>query len=329
MPDQVLTDDEKDALLDGVASGEVEVTTFDGPRYAEVRDFEIPARSRIATNSYPRLDKLNRRFANRAEKVVEQMVSAETEIKVGELDTCSYGEYCDRIAEFSLVIEFAAKPLDGSALIYVGAGFVRQLVESFYGGEGNEPADHPPDTFTRGEISVAKLFCRDMLSTLADVWRPLMITEHEQVGVHLSTDIVDGFDTSDTVISADFMLEFSKQEYTFHIIWPTRMVAPLLPVFEGQKRERDAAQDALWEKAIRNRITDSVVGISSHVGNSQLTLGAVAELTPGDIIEIDNPRNSTVFVKQVPILKGLFGVHEGRYAIEATDWLQPDAEANA
>jgi len=329
MSDQVLTDDEKDALLDGVANGEVEVKTFDGPRYAEVRDFEIPARSRIATNSYPRLDKLNSRFASRAEKLAEQMVSAETEIKVGDINTCSYGEYCDRIAEFSLVIEFSAKPLDGSALIYVGAEFVRQLVESFYGGEGNEPAEHPPDMFTRGEISVAKLFCRDILRTLADVWQPLMDTEHEQVAVHLSTDIIDGFDSSDTVISADFTLEFSKQEYTFYVVWPTRMVAPLLPVFEGQKRERDAAQDALWERAIRARVTDSVVRISSRVGNSQLTLGAVAELAPGDIIDIDSPRNSTVFVKQVPILKGLFGVHEGRYAIEATEWLQPDAEANA
>ena len=172
MTDQVLTDDEKDALLDGVATGEVEVQSFDGPRYAEVRDFEVPARSRIATNSYPRLDKLNRRFASRASKLAEQMVNNETEINVGALETCSYGDYCDRNTEFSLVIEFKAKPLDGPALIYVSAELVRQLVESFYGGEGNEPADHPADTFTRGETSVAKLFCREMLNTLAEDWQP-------------------------------------------------------------------------------------------------------------------------------------------------------------
>ena len=256
------------------------------------------------------------------------MVGAETEITANGLDTCSYGEFCDSVNDFALVVEFTAKPLAGSGLIYVNADLVRQLVESFFGGEGNEPAEQPNDTFTRGETSVAKLFCRDILNTIADVWGALVDAEHEQVGVHLSTDIIDGFDTSDTVVSADFGLEFFKQRYDFRIVWPANMLTPLLPVFEGQKRERDPAQDALWEQAIRARVTDTVVGISSRVGDRQLTLGAVAELAPGDIIDIENPRASTVSVKQVPILRGQFGVHGGRYAVEATNWIGLDAEAS-
>lgn len=329
MSDKILTDDEKDALLDGVSTGEVEVQTFAGPQYAEVREFEVPERSRIATNSYPRLQRLNKRLASDASKLAEQFLNAEAEITAGDLDSCSYGEFCDRTPEFSLVVQFSATPLVGSGLIYVNAELVRQMVEAFYGGIGNEPMDHATDIFTRGEISVAALFCSYITKALAEVWRPVADTEHAQVATHLSTDLIDGFDNSDVVICAEFEIEFSSQRHTFRIVWPTSMLASLLPVFEGQKRERDPAQDALWERAIRSRVTDSVVGISSRVGHSELTLRAVAELAPGDIIDIDNPRKSTVFVKQVPILEGLFGVHEGRYAIEATDWLGPDSQANA
>ena len=329
MNDQVLTDDEKEALLDGVATGEVEVQTFKGPKYAEVQDFVIPARSRIATNSFPRLEKLNRRFADRAAKLTEQMVSAETEISVGEIEVCSYGEFCDRHKDFAIVVDFTAKPLDGTGLIYVNADLVRHLVESFFGGDGNEPADQPNDTFTRGETGVAKLFCRDMLNTLGNVWHSLVDAEHELGGVHLSTDIIDGFDSSDTVIGSHFGLEFAKQNYEFRLLWPTQMLSPLLPVFEGQKRERDPEQDALWERAIRDRVTDSIVGISSCVGQTELTLGKVAELAPGDIINIADPRSSTVFVKHVPVLKGQFGIHDGHYAVEASEWLGAEAEAGA
>jgi flagellar motor switch protein FliM len=329
MSDKILTDDEKDALLDGVTTGEVEVQSSDGPTYAEVRLFEVPERSRIATNSYPRLQRLNKRFSSDVSKLAEQMLNAEVEVKAGEVDGCSYGEFCDRNPDFCLVIEFSAKPLPGSGLVYLGLDLVRQLVESFYGGVGNEPANHAPDIFTRGETSVASLFCKDIIRTLAEVWRSIAATEHEQVASHQSTDLIDGFDNSDTVISASFDIDFSNQQHTFHIVWPTSMLASLLPVFEGQKRERDPTQDALWEQSIRSRITDSVVGISSRVGHSELTLGAVAELQPGDVIDIDNPRKSTVFVKEVPILEGLFGVHEGRYAIEAKDWLNPGSGASA
>lgn len=329
MSDKILTDDEKDALLDGVSTGEVEVQSFDGPQYAEIREFEIPERSRIATNSFPRLQRLNQRFASDASRLAEQFLNAEVEITAGDVDTCSYGEYCDRTPEFSLVVEFSAKPLPGSGLIYLNAELVRQMVEAFYGGFGNEPTDHGPDLFTRGEISVAALFCGDIIKALAEVWRPVAATEHAQVTTHVSTDLIDGFDNSDAVICAEFDIEFSSRQHTFRIVWPTSMLASLLPVFEGQKRERDPAQDALWEHAIRSRVTDSVVGISSRVGHSELTLGAVAELAPGDVIDIDNPRKSTVFVKQVPILEGLFGVHEGRYAIETTEWLRSDSGAGA
>ena len=329
MSDQVLSDEEKDALLDGVATGEIEVQSFDGPRYAEVRPFEIPQRSRIATNSFPRLESLNRRLASDASKFLEQMVNGDAEIRAGAIQTCSYGEYCDRNSGFALVIEFSAAPLVGSGLIYVNADLVRQLVESVYGGSGNDPADHPADMFTRGEMSVAALFCKELLGSLAEVWRPLVDTEHQQVSVHQSSEIIDGIDNGDLVIDAEFEIEFSGQEFTFHIVWPTSMVISLLPVFEGQKRERDVAQDALWEHAIRSRIMESIVGISSRVGHSQMTLGAVAELAPGDIIDIDDPSTSTVFVKQVPILQGQFGVHEGRYAIEATEWLGSTSSIDA
>ena len=42
MSENVLTDDEVDALLDGVESGEVEVQSAQGPRYASVTPFELP-----------------------------------------------------------------------------------------------------------------------------------------------------------------------------------------------------------------------------------------------------------------------------------------------
>ncbi|MCP5093000.1 MAG: FliM/FliN family flagellar motor switch protein, partial [Gammaproteobacteria bacterium] len=97
-----------------------------------------------------------------------------------------------------------------------------------------------------------------------------------------------------------------------------------MPVFEGQKRDRDAAEDARWERSLRSRVTESVVRISSDIGQTRMTLGAVAELAPGDVITIGNPRKGTVCAQNVPILEGRFGVHDGRHAIEAINWLESE-----
>lgn len=329
MNDKILTDEEKDALLEGVATGEVAVLSTTGVEYAEVQAFEIPARSRLVSNSFPRLQKLNQNCSTRISKLVEQLVSTETFIEAGELQCCTYGEFLERNNGTALLLEFSAKPLDGSGLVVLGNELVGYLVEAFYGGIGNDVTPHSVDFFTRGEISVATLFAKDIFQTLAEVWRPVIDAEHKLLATHQNTDIIEGFDVSERVIAAEFEIGFLEVRQTFRIVWPVAMLAPLLPVFEGQKRERDPVQDALWERSLRARLTDSVVAISSRVGKSKMSLGDVAALAPGDVITINNPRLSTLFVKHVPLLNGHFGVHEGKYALEAGEWLGPDVERHA
>lgn len=329
MTDKILTDDEKEALLDGVATGEVEVLSSRGPAYADVQPYEIAERSRLVSNSFPRLHKLNQSFANHISKQAEQLVSAETDVAANGIETRPFGEFSERMTGMSLIVEFSANPLEGNGLIVLGAELVGHLVEAFYGGLGNEPARQSSEYFTRGEVCVAELFSKDIMQILEDVWRPVMSTEHRKETAHQNTDIIEGLDASDRVICADFEIKFLEHEQNFQVVWPVSMLGPLLPVFEGQKRERDPAQDAMWERSLRSRLTDSMVCVASRVGKGRMTLGAVAALTPGDIIDIDNPRQSTLFVKDVPILHGRFGVHAGKHAIEATDWLGPETEQRA
>lgn len=329
MTDKVLTDDEKDALLEGVATGEVEVQSNAGPLYAEVKPFEIAERSRLVSNSFPHLQRLNHRVALRCSKLIEQLVSAETEITPSGVESCAYGEFTERGSGLSLLVEFSAQPLEGKAFVALPADLVGHLVEAFYGGFENESTPQLSEFFTRGEISVAALFGNDVINTLAEVWRPVMATEHQRIATHLNTDIIEGLEASDRIICASFDISFLKMQQTFQVVWPMSMLVPLLPVFEGQKRERDPVQDALWERSLRSRLTESVVGISSRVGNAEMTLGQVAELAPGDVINIDNPNVSTIFVNQVPVIKGRFGVHDGKYAVETTDWLGPDTRVRA
>ncbi len=324
MTDPVLTEDEKDALLEGMATGQIEVHSTRGPGYASVAPFEIGPRSRINTNTYPRLQSLNRQFATRMCKQAESLLNADATVTFLGVDACTYSEFSERSSLLSLIVEFAPKPLDGPALINLDATTVEHLVETFYGGLGNEPARHEPEFFTPGEISVAALFGDAVLNVINDVWQPLEKIAAERVGTHLSTGVIDSIESGDSVICCEFELEVAEQKQGFHLLWPVRTVASLLPVFEGQKRDRDPAEDARWGRSLRSRVTDSVVRISSNVGRTQMTLREVAELSAGDVISISNPRKGTVLAGTVPVLEGRFGVHDGRYAIETTRWFEPD-----
>lgn len=324
MTDPVLTDDEKGALLEGMSSGEVEVHSNKGPTYASVTDFVIGPRSRINTNSYPRLQSLNRQFASRMSKQAELMLNTDATVTFQSIETCTYSEFGERSPLLSLVVEFLPKPLDGSALLNLDAPTVENLVETFYGGLGNESMRHEPEFFTPGEINVAALFGAAVLTVINEVWQPLASMSAEIAGTHLSTGVIDNIDGGDSVICCEFELDVAGQQQQFQLLWPVRTVTSLLPVFEGQKRDRDPAEDARWARSLRSRVTESIVRIASDVGHTRMTLGEVAELAPGDVINISNPQRGTVSASDVPILEGRFGVHDGRHAIEASKWIDPE-----
>lgn len=321
MSDPILTDEEKGALLEGMSSGQIEVHSNKGPAYAEVSPFEIGPRSRLRTNSYPRLQSLNRQLAGRLSKQVELLLNVDSRVTFISTRTLSYSAAGENNEGLSLILEFLPKPLEGAALMTLGASTVGDLVETFYGGHSNDPANHQAEFFTPGEVSVAALFGEAVLSVIAEVWAPMAKFEPVLAGTHLSTGVIDSIDGGDTVISCEFSLEFGDKQQDFQILWPVTTVASLLPVFDGQKRDRDAAADARWERSLRATVTDSIVRVSSDVGHTRMALRDVADLVPGDVISIGNPREGTVSARDVPVLAGRFGVQDGHYAVEAINWL--------
>lgn len=322
MSDPVLTEEEKGALLEGISSGEVEVHSSNGPAYAEVGPFEIGPRSRLKTNSYPRLRSLNQQFASRMSKQLESLLNVDSKVTAAVTKHSSYSAACEAFDGLSLIVEFFPKPLAGSAFITLAAPTVGDLVETFYGGHSNDPAEHQPEFFTPGEISVAALFGEAVLSVVSEVWAPLAQFEPDMAGTHLSTGVIDSVDGSEPVIQCAFAMDFGEKRRDFQVLWPIATVASLLPVFDGQKRDRDPQQDERWGQCLRAGVTDSIVRISSDVGHTSMTLREVADLAPGDVISIGDPKEGLVSACDVPVLAGRFGVHDGHYAVETMNWLE-------
>ena len=322
MSDPVLTEEEKGALLDGMSSGEVEVHSNKGSSYADVSAFEIGPRSRLKTNSYPRLQGLNRQLASRMSKQLELLLNVDSKVTFASTANCSYSVASENSGGLSLIVEFLPKPLPGSAFITLSSETLGDLVETFYGGHSNDPADHQPEFFTPGEISVAALFGEAVLHVIAEVWSPMADLAPEIAATHLSTGVIDSVDGGDNVIQCEFDLQFGEKARKFDILWPLATVASLLPVFDGQKRDRDPAQDALWRQSLSASVTDSIVRIASDVGQTRMALRDITDLKPGDIINIGDPKEGTVSAQDVPVIAGRFGIRDGHYAVETLNWLE-------
>lgn len=331
MTDQILTEDEKNALLEGVTSGAVKVQAAGGPRYASVRPFDVDGRDRIVSNSYPRLQALNQRFAEGLSRQADKLLQSDVEVRPHELTVRASAECSGLLAGPGVAVFFEAPPLDGSALIVLRPELVGHLVEAFFGGPGMAASGIGSGAFSAGELSVSNRFASLVLSVIQESWQAVTALSPARSRTEASLDHVEFATECDCVIDTAFELALAAGDADrrgrFHVLWPRDMVEPLLPAFEGRKRDRDAALDAQWEKAIRRRMADVPMRISTRVGQAGLTLGDVIALAPGDVISIGSPRGATLLANGVPIINGRFGVFDGRNAVEAGEWLSPGSRA--
>lgn len=321
MTEQVLSDDEVDALLDGVESGEIEVHSAGGPRYASVRAHEIPRRSRIVSKNFPRLELLNEKFAARLQKHTRQLLHCELGLSCTETTGLSFGDICAQHVDALVAVEFAAAPLHGHGAIVFGADLVHQLVELFFGGAGSQRKTPANNGFTIGEYRVIHAYTNIILDTLQEIWEPILALKPERSKTESGINLLNIADETDQVIRSSFDFSFAEHCGTFHLLLPNAMVETLLPLFKGTDRKADQAQDDMWADAIRTGLLDIKVRLSSNVGHARMTLGELICLEPGHIIGIDSPRFATLFAQNVPLLEGRFGVHGGRNAVEASRWL--------
>lgn len=320
MNDQVLSDEEVGALLEGVESGEVEVHSASGPHLASVRPFELPSRSRLASKRYPRLEQLNDRLAERLADRAEQVLQCPLGVSCRETLSTSLESMPERNRQPVIAVQFSASPLQGDGAVLLEAELVAQLVERYFGGSadgGGEKAGR----FTPGEIRVSETFCRLILATLKDVWQPLKAIDPVPVRTESALALLDIAADSAMVLKSSFDVSFADQDSAIHLILPHVMLAPHLDYLKGVDRTADPAKDQVWSETIRTALSDIGVGLTVTVGSVEMTLRELVRLEPGDVISIDDPKTATIQAQGVPLMQARFGVHAGCNAVEARRWL--------
>ncbi len=320
MNDQVLSEDEVGALLEGVESGEVEVHSASGPHLASVKPFELPSRSRLASKRYPRLEQLNERLAECLVYRLEHALQCSVGSSFRETVSMSLESLPERTQHPIVAVQFSAAPLKGDGAVLLEAELVSQLVERYFGSE-TDGAGTKDGRFTPGEIRVGETFCRLILDTLKGVWQPLLALEPTLVKTESGLALLDIAADSAMVLKSSFDFSFAERDSAVHLILPHTMLEEHLQYFKGVDRTVDPARDQAWSEAIKATLTDIGVGLTATVGNVEMSLRELVRLAPGDVIPIDDPKIATIQAQGVPLIRARFGVHAGRNAVEAKRWL--------
>jgi len=317
----LLSQDEIDALLHGVSSGDVETEEDDAVADGEAISYDFNSQDRIVRGRLPTLEMINERFARYLRISFFNMLRRTAEISSAGVQMLKFAEYVHSLfvpASLNLV---KINPLRGTALVVFDPNLVFTIVDNFFGGDGRFHAKIEGREFTPTEQRLIRIILDQSFENMKEAWSPVVKIDPNYLSMEVNPHFANIVSPSEVVVVSTFHIELEGGGGDMHITMPYSMIEPIRELLDAGVQSDRVDTDERWMLSLREEIMTAELEISSTLLETKLTIGDVNKLRKGDIIPIEMPRTVTARIEEIPVFHGAFGVSNGKNSIKITDYI--------
>jgi len=317
----ILDQDEIDALLHGVDSGEVD-TEAGTAAAGEIQSFDFASHDRIVRGRMPTLEMINERFARYLRIGLFNMLRRSAEISVESVDMMKFQEYMRTLPVPTSLNLMNIKPLRGTSLLVLDARLVFAVVDTFFGGDGRFYTKIEGREFTPVETRVIQRLRERIFEDLTEAWKLAMDVEFEFHNMEVNPQFANIVSPSEIVVVTRFSVELEGATGDLHVTIPYSTVEPIREVLDSGMASDRMVRDERWMNALREEIRDAEVDLKVVLCRRQVTLSDLVSMRPGDVIPLDLPDEVPVYVEGVPCFRGVLGSARENYAVKIMERME-------
>jgi len=315
----LLSQDEIDALLHGVGSGDVETDGEDGEEDSSARNYDFTSQDRIVRGRLPTLEMINERFARLFRISLFNILRRSPEIAVGGVQMLKFSEYVHSLFVPTSLNIVKIPPLRGSGLFVFDPKLVFIIVDNFFGGDGRFHTKIEGREFTPTEQRVIQIMLELCFENFKEAWAPVYKVDFEFQNSEVNPQFANIVSPTEVVVVTTLHIELDGGGGDMHVTLPYSMLEPIRDLLDtGLQSDRDDTDDR-WIDALRDQLQSSEVEVNTVLTETQITLNDLRNVQPGDVIPIDMPEHVILAADGIPIFKGKMGIHNGNFAVEIAD----------
>ena len=322
----ILSQEEIDALLHGVESGKVDTQDEYRRRDGVARQVDLTAHERIVRGRMPTLEMINNRFCRNLRISLFNFLQRAVEVSFQGVRLMKFSEHVHSLALPTSLNMVRVPPLRGTGLFVLDAKLVFSLVETYFGGDGKFYTRIEGREFTAMENRVIQLTLQRCFADMKDAWSPVLPVDFEYLSSEVNPQFANIVSPTEVVVVSAFSLMFDDLGGDFYLTLPYSMVEPIRELLDaGVQSDRDSRDDR-WTKAMREDMAAAEVELGAKLLDLELTVRQLLGLKPGDIVPIDLPAEVTLCAENVPLFRGQFGTANGSNAIKLLEAIQAPKE---
>ncbi len=321
----LLSQDEIDALLHGVDDGDIDTESDDEP--GGVKSYDLTSQDRIVRGRMPTLEMINERFARYTRISMFNLLRRTADVSVGGIQIQKFGEYVHTLYVPTSLNMVKFRPLRGTALVILDAKLVFKLVDNFFGGDGRH-AKIEGREFTPTELRVVQMVLEQAFVDLAEAWKAVMPIDFDYINSEVNPSMANIVSPSEVVVVSTFHVELDGGGGELHITLPYSMIEPIREMLDAGLQTDTDERDDRWVKALRQDIMQARVDLECDIVRRDITLRDIVDLKAGDVIPIEMPDFHVVTANGVPMFKTQLGQLQGNLALKIQDFVRNDEEGD-
>jgi flagellar motor switch protein FliM len=326
MSNQILTQEEIDALLSAMERGDVDLDQ-EARKDVEAAPYNLTSQNIMLRDQFSALEEVYDKFAGMLRDTLSATLQRSMAIEFVSSELIKYQEFITAFSSPTSFNVITMEPLIGNALLCIESNLVFSLIDCMFGGDG-KPSTQVRE-FTQIEQRMIKKFARDILSGFEQSWSTVYPIKISLKKTETKPAFVQLVPPNDTMMIIVFAIKGPEFSGNFHLAIPYLMLEPIKEKFSPKYlREKDMGHT--WGPQLKELLKDTHVTVIAELGRTKQTIRELINLQVEDVIKLKaGPEDLiSISVDQVPKYRGYPGIIKGNRAVEIAKLINSNGGKN-
>jgi len=311
-----LSRDEVDALLRGMADGEVAVDPDETPRGVARSISLIVERDESPRQRFPALSLVHERFVRELGKTLGMLFESGATVERRETYAYDFSTVRNRIAPGTVLAIVKLPPFSGEALLLVPPALAFEMVDRLFGGPGRVPADVGERELSPIALRTMEGIATRIAAAFAAAFAPLLRVDCSFVRSESNPSLLEIAAPADAVVGFEAACDLGGGPAAVCVVVTQAALESVRGKLEDSKVVVPRV-DRAWLGALRGAVEQTEIVLSADLGRIELSAREVLALRAGDVLNLPTRGEDALAVRieGTPLMTGVAGVSRGRNAV--------------
>ena len=316
--DKVLDQDEIDALMKGMNSGDVDTSPKEEAPPAAVTPYSFGTHERVVRGRMGALDIIHDRFSKLLAVTLSRTLHCPADVAVKNIETVKFGVLVSRLPLPSSLTVFKIEPLRGHALLAMDASLVYLLTDHYFGGSAQTHVKPEGRDFTPVQQRILRNVAGLALQDFEKAWKGAHPVRPEIVRIESNPQFAMVVTGSELATVITLRLEVGDASKDFFLCYPYSMLEPIKEKLYAGFISDQFEGDQHWPARLREEVHYCPLEVSIDLGEAFIRVEDLMHFAPGDVVVLGTSPGDplAVSVEGIPKFHGRAGTMKGQKALQ-------------